>query len=352
MVVLSAELERLRRGFLTYCRVECGFSRNTVEAYERDLEDLMGFLMARGIGTVGAVTTRDLSENLASLRAKKGHGPTTVTRHLATVRAFFKWALSTGLLTENPAVLLERPRTGLRLPDVISPRQTRALLEAASSARKSAGRGTRGGKESAAGKSKKAGSGGAAEEIAAALVLRDRALLELMYRCGLRASEAAGLKVGDVQLSLGVVLVTGKGDKQRLVPMGKPARAVVGRYLEEARPRLARGGNKRGKGDEEKGGATTASQRGEKLLLSRTGRALTRVTVHTVVKQCAMAAGLKDVHPHTLRHSFATHLLIGGANLKVVQQLLGHAAVSTTQIYTHVDGKRLKQVHREFHPRK
>jgi len=167
------------------------------------------------------------------------------------------------------------------------------------------------------------------------LYLRDRALLELLYSCGLRASEVADLQVNDYKRALGVVLVTGKGDKQRLVPIGVPAQRAVETYLDECRPRVAR----------DPGLAQ------DRLLLSRTGRPLERVAVWQLVKKAARAAGLQKVHPHVLRHSFATHLLAGGADLRVVQELLGHADIATTQIYTHVDRTHLKDVHRQYHPR-
>jgi integrase/recombinase XerD len=167
------------------------------------------------------------------------------------------------------------------------------------------------------------------------LWLRDRAMLELMYACGLRASEVGAICTTDIHARLGTVLVNGKGGKQRLVPMGKPANAAVEAYLQQCRPMVVK---------------PDARDKG-RLLLSRTGRPLERVAVWQIVKKHAAAAGLKDAHPHTLRHSFATHLLIGGADLRVVQELLGHADIGTTQIYTHVDRSRLKSVHQKYHPR-
>jgi integrase/recombinase XerD len=184
-----------------------------------------------------------------------------------------------------------------------------------------------------------AASGAAASPDRTPMYLRDRAMLELMYACGLRASEVANLRVRDLHEKLGVVMARGKGDKQRLVPIGKPAQGAVSEYLRECRPRLARVGD-------------PLEDRGDgRLLLSRTGRPLERVAVWQIVRRCAAAAGLARVHPHMLRHSFATHLLMGGADLRVVQELLGHADVGTTQIYTHVDAKRLREVQRRFHPR-
>ncbi|MBX3385935.1 MAG: tyrosine recombinase [Phycisphaeraceae bacterium] len=312
------------RGFLTYTRVECGLSHNTVAAYQRDCEDLLVALNNAGRISIADVTPRDLSDHLASLRTAKGMSAASVVRHLATIRTFFKWAMSTGLLSENPTELLDRPRPWKKLPQVMSPRQVKSLIESPnraeladrSSARKDAAPRT--------------------DDLRAALVVRDRALLELMYACGTRASELADLRVDDVHFDLAVVRITGKGDKTRLVPIGKPAREAVRAYLDSARPLLAR----------------DPVRADGRLLLSRTGKPLERVAVWQLVRRHAAAAGLRDIHPHMLRHSFATHLLFGGANLKVVQQLLGHADVATTQIYTHVDSQRLREIHQRFHPRK
>lgn len=322
---LPPALARLARSFLTFARVECGLATNSVEAYGRDLRDLLTDLAAAGRARLAEVTARDLSDHLAALRAERNMAASSVIRHLATMRVFFRWAESTGELPTdpdgrplNPADALDRPTRWKKLPGVLTPAQVRSLLAAPS-------------------KLAAADDDGVVARVP--LHLRDRALLELMYACGLRASETAGLRVRDVHETLGVVMAHGKGDKQRLVPIGKPAQAAVGEYLRECRPRLVREGDAlEGRGD-------------GRLLLSRTGRPLERVAVWQIVKRCAAAAGIRHVHPHMLRHSFATHLLMGGADLRVVQELLGHADVGTTQIYTHVDSKRLRDVQRKYHPR-
>lgn len=338
------EFARLLRAFLTYVRVECGLSANTAAAYQRDCEDLFFSLRASGRTELAQVTARDLSDHLAALRSSKGMAASSVVRHLATIRSFFKWAMSTGLISENPADLLDRPKPWKKLPRVMSPRQVKSLIEAPPAGASAGATGD--GASSADG-----ADGAPGLTVRDALDLRDRAMLELMYACGTRASEVADLRVEDVHFDLGVVRITGKGEKTRLVPIGKPARSAIRRYLELARPVLAGRGNAR-----RAGGAGTPSRpdnRGEgRLLLSRTGRPLERVAVWQLVRKRALAAGLPAVHPHMLRHSFATHLLFGGANLKVVQQLLGHADVATTQIYTHVDAHRLREIHQRFHPRK
>jgi len=296
---------------------------NSLEAYERDLRDLLSDLASRGHTSLATVKPRDLSEHLARLNSERNLVAVSIIRHLATIRVFFRWAESTDQLPRdeddqavNPSDALDRPTRWKKLPGVLSPRQVKQLLAAPAPADPPSG-----GKEH----------GSAA---APPLYLRDRALLELMYACGLRASEAASLTVRDLHDTLGVTLVRGKGGKQRLVPIGKPAQEAVRAYLSDCRPRLARG------------------DAPDRLLLSRTGRPLERVAIWQIVQRCALTAGLAHVHPHMLRHSFATHLLMGGADLRVVQELLGHADVGTTQIYTHVDSRRLKQVHEKFHPRK
>jgi integrase/recombinase XerD len=315
-------------GFEAYLRVECGFSANTLAAYRRDLRDLALDLAPRGKAGPEAVGPRDLADHLARLKTERQLNGSSIVRHLATIRVFFRYLVSTNRLKASPADQVDNPTRWKRLPQVFSPRQAKALIE---SHRAPAPPPAETAPPTPASTEPKPARAGPLDE---ALALRDRALLELLYACGLRASEAAGVRTDDVKPSLGVVLVTGKGDKQRLVPVGKPALAAIERYLREARPMLARGGHD-----------------GGRLLLSRTGRPLERVAVWQLVKRHAAAAGIEKAYPHALRHSFATHLLAGGADLRVVQELLGHADIGTTQIYTHVDRSRLKDVHRRYHPR-
>jgi integrase/recombinase XerD len=316
---LCPHFEDLRRQFMAFIRIECGLAANTLKAYERDVLDLLVELQGKGITAAGLITPRDLAEHVTGLKSRRGMEATSVIRHLATIKVFCRWMGARGFVKENPADLLDRPHRWKRLPGVLTPSQLKALLEAPSA------------DSYPARVDPKTG------ELRAPppLHLRDRAMLELMYASGLRASEVGAIGLTDLVESLAVVRVTGKGNKQRLVPMGRPALAAVRVYLKECRPRLVRPDGR------DKG----------KLLLSRTGRPLERVAVWQLVKKHAQAAGLKGVHPHLLRHSFATHLLAGGADLRVVQELLGHADIATTQIYTHVDRSHLKQVHRKFHPR-
>lgn len=305
-----------RKQFAVFSRIECGLAANSIEAYDRDLRDLLSDLTARGKQDFLAVTGRDLAEHLSRLKTERGMESTSVIRHLATTKVFFRWLESTGLIKENPADHLDRPTKWKNLPDVLSPRQMKALVEAPKPDPD-------------------------ADPKAPPLHLRDRAMLELMYACGLRASEVADLRLKDLHPTLGVITVTGKGNKQRLVPVGKPAKAAIEQYLADCRPRLVLGTGKTPKPDKSEG----------RLLVSRSGKPLERVAVWQLVKKNAALAGLHNVHPHMLRHSFATHLLSGGADLRVVQDLLGHADISTTQIYTHVDSTRLRQVQKKFHPR-
>ncbi|HYE63051.1 MAG TPA: site-specific tyrosine recombinase XerD [Phycisphaerales bacterium] len=310
---LPDHFAKLVAHFMGFLRVECGLSQNTLDAYGRDLYDLLMDMHEKGVGELPAISSRHVSTHIAELKSKRLMEGSSVIRHLAAIKVFFRWALSTGLITKDPTEVLDRPTRWKKLPDVLSPKQVAALLAAP----KPESRPKMPGQEDVP------------------LWLRDKALLELLYASGLRASEVAGLTLNELHTTLGVVRVTGKGNKQRLVPMGAPAREAVERYLDECRPRLDRADGR------DKG----------RVLLSRTGRPLERVAVWQIVKRCALEAGLRDVHPHTLRHSFATHLLIGGADLRVVQEMLGHADIATTQIYTHVDRSRLKQVHAKHHPR-
>jgi integrase/recombinase XerD len=307
-VTSAPPTDRQLTAFLTHLRVECGLSQNTLAAYGRDLRELLADLAEHGVTALDAVGPRDLSDHLARLKTERDLSSASITRHLAAIRVFFRWLTAEGRLPENPADWLERPTRWQRLPGVLSPNQVKRLLDAPSPDDNPTG---------------------------PPLWLRDKALLEMLYASGLRASELAGLGVDDLHRTLRVVRVTGKGNRQRLVPLGKPAEAAVEAYLAECRPKLVKpDGRDRAR-----------------LLLSRTGRPLERVAIWQIVKRLAARAGLRDVHPHTLRHSFATHLLMGGADLRSVQEMLGHADIATTQIYTHVDRSRLKDVHKRFHPR-
>ena len=234
--------------------------------------------------------------------AQRGMAVGSIARHVATIRVFARYLESTGVTDGDAAEWLTQPAAEHPLPDVLNQEQVKRLLNAPNDVHP--------------------------------LFLRDVALLELLYASGLRATELAELDCARLHMDLAVARVLGKGGKERIVPVGAPALAAAQRYLDELRPGLLR-----------------ADKPTDRLLLSRTGGVLTRVSVWQIVGRHARAAGLHDVHPHTLRHSFATHLLAGGADLRVVQELLGHSNIRTTQVYTHVDASRLKQVIAEHHPR-
>lgn len=296
--------------FMTYVRVECGLARNTLDAYRRDLRDLAADLEEAGVRSPSAIGPRHIADHLASLKKDRELSSASVARHLATVRMFLRFLSGEGDIPTDFSSLLERPTLWQRLPDVLSQKKIEALLTAPAPRPDTPAN-------------------------ALPLHLRDRAILELMYACGLRASEVGALRLEDILPSLGVIKVTGKGDKQRLVPFGRAAEAALATYLDDCRHRLAR-----------PGGADD-----QRVFLSRTGRPIERVAVWQIVKRWARHAGVGDIHPHQLRHTFATHLLCGGADLRVVQELLGHSNIITTQIYTRVDQRRLRETHRRFHPR-
>lgn len=293
------------REFITFLRVEAGLAPATIEAYTRDLHDLVDDLLHVGVRTLPGVDAGHLIEHLKGLRTRRHMQATSIARHLATIRVFFRFAIANRWIDDDPTEVLETPTRWKRLPGVLTPRQMKQLLAAPS-------------------------------PDAGALWRRDKAMLELMYAAGLRASEVGALRLDHYHREIGVLTVTGKGAKQRLVPIGKPARDAVDQYLTDLRPTLARWND--GRDD-------------HRVLLSNNGRPLERVAVWQIVRRNAQRAGLRDVHPHMLRHSFATHLLSGGADLRIVQELLGHADIATTQIYTHVDKTRLRDVMKSHHPR-
>lgn len=308
---LPRDLHAAGDNFLVYLRIECGMSPATIQSYGRDLRDFLMDVAAAGVREIAAVRDEHLHQHVMSLRSARKMEASSVARHLATLRVFFRWLNALGKIAKNPALSVDPPTRWKRLPETMSPSQVRALIEAPDAARKS-GKGAD-----------------------APLWLRDRAILELLYSSGLRATEICTITLRSVDPSVGGVLVTGKGNKQRIVPIGVPARRAIDEYLKECRPALIRpDGRDQGR-----------------VFLSKNGGPLERVALWQIVRKHAKAAGLRDIHPHMLRHSFATHMLVGGADLRVLQELLGHADIATTQIYTHVDRSHLRSVHKKFHPR-
>ncbi len=287
--------------FISYLAVEKGLSANTREAYSRDLTRYLDFLERQGRKAPAAVTSGDVALFLGVLK-EGGLGPRSRARCLSAVRMFHKFLMIENYADANPASIIEAPRTLNKLPEFLSMSEVDALLTACA--------------------------GQSGENI------RDLAMLELLYATGLRVSELVNLKLREINLDSGYLMTLGKGSKERLVPIGDSARERVQEYLERVRSRQdPRQGNRY-------------------LFLSRLGDAMTRQAFWNIVKKRAYQAGIrKNISPHTLRHSFATHLLENGADLRSVQVMLGHADLSTTQIYTHVSRERLKRLHQQIHPR-
>jgi integrase/recombinase XerD len=297
----SASPARHLAPFLRYLEAECGLAANTVRAYRADLEGFFAWLAARGGGSVHRVDLKLLTQWLADLH-ERPLAASSVARHLVSLKMFFRYLVLEGILAESAVELLQSPRLWRHLPQVLSPEMVNRLL--------------------------------AAPTLDDRYPFRDRALLALLYATGCRASEVAGLRLRDVHLDEAFCRCTGKGNKERLVSLNPPAVLSVRAYLEHERPQL------------------TAGSDSLWLLITRRGQPVSRVIVWKLVKKYAARIGLaRQVSPHTLRHSFATHLLAGGAEIRALQELLGHASIATTQIYTQVEHSRLKAVHQKCHPR-
>jgi len=287
--------------FRDYLSLEAGHSVNTVDAYLRDLRRLGQFAVSKGVRRPAQITRAHLRDFVYLLK-DLGLSPATIRREVSAIRTYFGFLVGEGRVAENPSDRLESPQRWRRLPETLSVPEVEALL--------------------------------AAPLVDEPLAWRDRAFLELAYGAGLRVSELCGLGLTDLFLSEGLVRAFGKGGKERVVPIGRGVIGAVSTYVHRLRPSLDRG------------------RSAGRLLLNVRGEPLSRVGAWGIVKRCARRAGItKRVTPHTLRHSFATHLLEGGADLRAVQEMLGHADLSTTQIYTHVDREYLRSVHKQYHPR-
>jgi integrase/recombinase XerD len=287
--------------FSDFLALEQGASPRTSEAYRRDVARLTTYVAAKGAAGPSDISSRMLREFVYHLK-DLGLAPASIRRNVSSVHTYFRFLLGDGHVVRDPSERLETPKRWRSLPDVLTVDEVNRLL--------------------------------AAPSLDEPLAFRDRALLELAYGAGLRVSEWITLAVRNVLFEEGLVRVFGKGSKERLVPIGRSAIGAVAIYLRELRPRLERG---EGKGI---------------LILNARGRPLTRMGAWKILRHHVEKAQItKHVSPHTLRHSFATHLLEGGADLRAVQEMLGHADISTTQIYTHVDREYLRAVHKQFHPR-
>ena len=297
------EISAAISGFLTHVRVEKGLSANTVAAYGRDMQKFENYAKKNKL-QLKSITRDDLVDFLASLYWQKLESR-TVARHLVTLRNFFRFAQIQELIPEDPSINLESPKIRRSLPDYLRLEEVEKIL--------------------------------AQPDEKSPIGVRDRAMLDVLYSSGLRVSELTGLRVMDLDRSVGCVRCIGKGDKERIVPVGKKALALVDRYLREARPKLL------GKGQ---------AANSPTLFLNRRGGRLSRVGLWKILSAYGRQAGLRvALTPHMLRHSFATHLLERGADLRSVQLMLGHSDISTTQIYTHVVEERLKQIYKAHHPR-
>jgi integrase/recombinase XerD len=294
-------MQALLDQFLDYVSLERGLLPNTRAAYTSDLRRFITFLEARSVGSVNAVTRKHILDYLM-WEKHRGLGANSLSRRLVAIRVFFRYLQQESLLVANVTDAMDSPRIWRMLPATLTPREVERLLEAPAAGRR--------------------------------LALRDRAILETLYGTGLRVSELSGLKMGDLHFDAGYLRCLGKGNKERIVPFGGSAASSLRRYLTEQRPALA-------------GGADTQA-----LFLTSRGRPFGRKGLWKMIRKHALTAALtKRVTPHTLRHSFASHLLANEAPLRVIQEMLGHADIATTQIYTHVDPSRLKAVHARFHPR-
>jgi integrase/recombinase XerD len=287
--------------YTVYLRSECHLAENSVQAYRRDLEHMKEWLDGR---SPTQMKIGDLTEFAGFLKNKQ-LAATSISRHIVAIRMFYKFLQLESAIDDNPAELMMTPKVWQRVPMVLTVSQVDRFLNAPQRSDQNG--------------------------------MRDRAILELMYATGCRVSEICDMLVANVHLTDGYCLAEGKGSKQRMVPLGERAVEAIEIYMKEQRPRLAAG---------------RELAQSPWLILSRTGQRIRREAIWELIKRYALRAGIdSEVSPHTLRHSFATHLLGGGADLRLIQEMLGHASIQTTQVYTQVENSKLKKVHKQFHPR-
>ncbi len=287
--------------FLSYLRIERGRAQLTLDSYTRELSAYRAFLAERGIDSIDDISRADISAYETDL-VKRGFAPSTVKHRLSAVKGLHRFLAREGICDANPAANVPMPKSPQRLPDVLSIGQINALL-------------------------------GQAFPLTSA-GLRDKAILEVLYGSGLRVSECCGLNRDDCLLDEGYLRIRGKGGKERIAPIAGTALGALSDYLDEGRRELA-----------------NPKRPNAAVFLNARGGRLTRQSVHAIVTRAGLAIGIKDLHPHTLRHSFATHLLEGGADLRAIQEMLGHSDISTTQIYTHVDRSHIREEYLHAHPR-
>ncbi len=294
-------MEELVEKFLNYLSVERGLAQNTLLSYGSDLRKYIAFLRKSHILTLGKTTKHEIMTYLLELK-DKGLAPTTVARSLVSLKVFYRFLTQEGYLASDPTMNLDSPKVWSKLPETLSLREIEALLEK--------------------------------PDLEDPLGLRDRAALELLYATGVRVSELINLKITDVNLEVGYLRCLGKGKKERIIPLGSYAQEALKNYLDKGRERLVR------------------KKDTKELFVNRFGNSLSRQGFWKMLKKYAKRVDFKKrITPHILRHSFATHLLERGADLRSIQEMLGHSDISTTQVYTHVDRERLKEIHRKYHPR-
>lgn len=296
-------MNKLLKDYITFLRIEKNLSSNTIEAYQRDLKRYLDFLETdEDIIDLNKIKQKHIRKYIRIL-IDVHLSVTSINRAFSSIRSFHNYLAGEEIIKSNPALLLDTPKAPRKLPIVLSPQEIDTILDVV--------------------------------DVSKELGIRDLAVLEILYSGGLRVSELCDLKLTDILLDAEMLRVTGKGNKQRLVPLGPRAIRCLDKYFKRVRPSIARKNKNQGR-----------------IFLSRNGNPLTRMMVWLIIKKWVSFTNIKkDISPHTFRHSFATHLLEGGADLRAVQEMLGHADISTTQIYTHLDKEYLKEVHRTFHPR-
>ncbi|MCX5668961.1 MAG: site-specific tyrosine recombinase XerD [Candidatus Omnitrophica bacterium] len=294
-------MKELIDSFLDYLSVERALAKNTILAYRADLNLYLDFIDQRGIVVLSKATKNDIVEFMLFQKAQ-GVSPVSISRRLAAIRMFHRFLARERVLKNDPTTLIDSPKLWKKIPDTLSLNEVEALISQ--------------------------------PDVRDRQGARDRAILETLYATGMRVSELSNLKTNNVNLDIGFLRCVGKGNKERIIPLGKKAIHSIKRYLEFSRPHFLK------------------RKASESLFISRLGAKISRQSVWKLVKRYALAAKIKkSIKVHTLRHSFATHLLERGADLRSVQEMLGHSNISTTQIYTHIDKERLKTIHKMFHPR-
>jgi len=294
-------MDQLLDSFLTYLTVEKGLSKNTLESYGRDVRKFVLYLEENKISSVQNIKYENILDFLSHFR-KQGFSDTTTVRSIVSIKQFFKYLLVEKIIRENPTSRIRTPRMKKSIPGVITLQEVEKVLDAPNETTPQG--------------------------------IRDSAMLEVLYATGIRVSELIGLKLNEVNFEMGFVIVYGKGSKERIVPIGGKAQEKLKTYMELSRPALLK------------------SKESKALFVTRRGKGMTRQGFWKLIKAHAVNSGItKNISPHTLRHSFATHLLERGADLRTIQIMLGHSDIATTQIYTHVESERLKEIHKKYHPR-